>query len=174
VLVDSVVDFYSGGRDSEQRTLDEILGWDDGRLEDVHDYIQWLFPSRQQSTVNPFAPLVTDDTVRAFERNPRLRDGVRRAFKRMLRFYGLCTADGRVEIDQPAFAARSRVWLTPGNLNHLRLTRIMESLSTLGLRAEGLALQRCLLEDVAAASGQGRVSRQTIDFWLRAVSAQKE
>jgi opioid growth factor receptor-like protein len=174
VLVDSVVDFYSGGRDSEQRTLDEILGWDDGRLEDVHDYIQWLFPSRQPSAVNPFAPLVTDDTVRAFERNPRLRDRLRRAFERMLRFYGLQTADGRVEIDPSAFLARSRVWLTPGNHNHLRLTRIMDSLSTLGLRAEAVALQRCLIEDVASESGQGRISPRTIDFWLGAVSAQKE
>jgi hypothetical protein len=173
-MVDSVVDFYSGGGNSERRTLDEILGWDDDRLEDVHDYIQWLFPSRQPSAVNAFAPLVTDDTVRAFARDARLRDGLRHAFERMLRFYGLQSQGGRVEIDPREFVARSRVWLTPGNHNHLRLTRIMDSLSTLGLRAEALALQRCLIEDVASGSGQGRVSRRTIDFWLRAISARKE
>src|SRR5687767_14960180 len=63
---DAIVEFYSGGRDSAGRTLDEILAWDDDRLEAIHDYIQWLFPTRQPSGVNPFAPLVTDATVRAF------------------------------------------------------------------------------------------------------------
>jgi hypothetical protein len=168
---DAIVDFYNGGRDSDGRTLEVILGWNDERLEAVHDFIQWVFPSRQPSTVNPFAPVVTDQTVRAFDRDPALRDRVRQALQRMLGFYGLRSCDSRVEIDERAFPSRSHVWLTPGNHNHLRLTRIMDSLSTLGLRTEALALQRCLLEDVCRGPGKGRVSPRTIDFWSRAVSA---
>jgi len=168
---DAIVDFYNGGRDSDGRTLEAILAWNDERLEAVHDFIQWVFPSRQPSTVNPFAPLVTDETVRAFDRDAALRDRIRLALKRMLRFYGLRSRDGRVEIDERAFPSRSGVWLAPGNHNHLRLTRIMDSLSTLGLRTEALALQRCLLEDVCRGPGKGRVAPRTIDFWSRAVSA---
>lgn len=169
--VDVIVDFYSGGQDGEGRTLDAILGWDDDRLEAVHDFIQWLFPSRQPSGVNRFAPLVTDETVRAFERDASLRDRLGRAFERMLRFYGLRSRGGRVEIDDRAFPSRARIWLAAGNHNHLRLTRIMDSLSTLGLRAEALALQRCLLEDVCEGPGKGRVSPRTIEFWSRAINA---
>jgi Opioid growth factor receptor (OGFr) conserved region len=172
--MDAIVQFYRGGRDSEGRTLDEILAWDDGRLEAVHDYIQWMFPSRQPSAVNPFAALVTSDTVRAFGRGAGLRERLGRAFTRMLRFYGLRSRDGRVEIDEATFAARSRVWLTPGNHNHLRLTRIMDSLSTLGLRDEAIALQRCLIEDVCGGPGKGCVSPRTIEFWSRAISAGTE
>ena len=168
---DVIVEFYSGGRDSEGRTLETILAWNDERLEAVHDFIQWVFPSRQPSAVNPFAPLVTDDTVRAFNRDPALGARLGHAFERMLRFYGLRSRNGRVEIDDEIFPARSRVWLTPGNHNHLRLTRIMDCLSTLGLRAEALALQRCLIEDVCAGPGRGQVAPRTIDFWSRAVSA---
>ena len=168
---DAIVEFYSGGLDREGRTLDAILAWNDDRLEAVHDFIQWVFPSRQASLVNPLAPLVTDDTVRAFDRDPALRDRLRQAFQRMLRFYGLGWRDSRVEIDDRAFSARSRVWLTPGNHNHLRLTRIMDCLSTLGLRTEAVALQRCLIEDVCAGPGNGRVAPRTIDFWARAISA---
>jgi hypothetical protein len=169
--MDAVVQFYSGGCDAEGRTLEAVLGWDDGRLEAVHDYIQWVFPSRQPSAVNPVAPLVTDETVRAFARDDGLRDRLRHAFERMLHFYGLRARVGRIEIDERTFPARSRVWLSPGNHNHLRLTRIMDSLSTLGLRDEAVALQRCLLEDVAAGTGQGRVTARTIEFWSRAISA---
>jgi len=172
--MDAIVAFYSGGRDSEGRTLEAILAWEDDRLEAVHDYIQWLFPSRQPSAVNPFAPLVTDDTVRAFARDPALANRLTQAFQRMLRFYGLRSRDHRVEIDEHTFPARSRVWLTPGNHNHLRLTRIMDSLSALGLRAEARALQRCLIQDVASGPGRGRIAPRTIEFWSRAVSAGTE
>jgi hypothetical protein len=168
---DAIVEFYSGSPDGEGRTLEAILAWNDDRLEAVHDFVQWVFPSRQPSAVNPFAPLVTDGTVSAFDRDPVLRDRLGQAFERMLRFYGLRRHGSRVEIDERVFPARSRVWLTPGNHNHLRLTRIMDCLSTLGLRGEALALQRCLLEDVCDGPGKGRVARGTIDFWSRAVSA---
>ena len=171
---DAVIDFYNGGKDSDGRTLEAILAWSDEQLETVHDFIKWVFPSRRPSNVNPFAPLVTDETVRAFDRDPALRAQLRHALERMLRFYGLRSRDGRVEIDERAFAARSRVWLAPGNHNHLRLTRIMDSLSTLGLRTEALALQHCLIEDVCRGAGEGRVATRTIEFWSRAVSAGTE
>ena len=171
MAVDLIVTFYSGGNDTSGRTLDEILSWTDGRLESVHDYIQWLFPTRRPSGVNPLAPLVTGDTVRAFAGEARLLEGLRRAFDRMLLFYGLRHgADARIEIDPKRFPERARVWLRPANHNHLRLTRVMESLAALGLREEAIALQRCLLEDVCAGPGAGRVSGRTIEFWRRAVS----
>jgi hypothetical protein len=50
-----------------------------------------------------------------------------------------------IAMDEARFLERSRNWLRPGNHNHLRLTRIMQSLWILGLRAEAKALQRCLL-----------------------------
>lgn len=162
---DPVVEFYSGGRDSAGRTLDEILAWDDDRLEAIHDYIQWLFPTTQPSGVNPFAPLVTDATVRAFASDRTLRLRLRGALDRMLVFYGLRRDGARIEIDAMRFPARARTWLHPGNHNHLRLTRIMDSASTLGLRDDALALKRCLLDDVCAGPGAGRVSARTMEFW---------
>lgn len=167
---DPVVAYYSGGPDAAGRTLAETLAWNDERLETVHDYIQWVFPTRQPSGVNPLAPLVSDDTVRAFARDAGLRERLRRAFDRMLLLYGLRWSEERVEIDRERFPARARVWLHAGNHNHLRLTRIMDSVATLGLRAEARALQKCLLEDVCNAAGEGRVSARTIDFWRRAIS----
>jgi hypothetical protein len=165
---DPIVEFYSGGRDPAGRTLEEILAWDDERLEAVHDYIQWLFPTRQPSGVNPFAPLVTGDTVRAFTADESLRHGLHRALDRMLAFYGLRRRADRIEIDAARFAGRARTWLTPNNHNHLRLTRIIDSLSALGLREDALALKQSLLEDVCAGPGVGRVTARTIEFWAAA------
>jgi hypothetical protein len=171
--LDPIVGFYSGGRDAEGRTLEEVLSWDDNRLEAVHNYIQWLFPTRRPSGVNPDAPLIDEGTVRAFADTLVLRESLLRSLDRMLAFYGLrrtAAADGgqRVEIDRSRFLDRARIWLHQGNHNHLRLTRIIESLSTLGLRAQAAALQRCLTEDVSGEAGD-RITPRTLQFWQRAV-----
>jgi hypothetical protein len=168
-VADPIVTFFAGGRDSEGRSVAEILSWNDDRLEAVHDYIQWLFPTRQPSGVNPNAPLVTDGTVAAFADDLVLRDRLRLALDRMLSFYGLMRKGARIQIDAGRFPLRSRVWLRPGNHNHLRLTRMMQSLAALGLRADALALQRCLIEDIAAGAEGHNISRRTLSFWGDAV-----
>ena len=91
---DPVVAFYSGGADHRGRTLSGILDWPDDRLESVHDYIQWVFPTEAPSGVNPFAPLVTRETKQAFTDRPDLRDRLRLALDRLLAFYGLRRAAG--------------------------------------------------------------------------------
>jgi hypothetical protein len=87
----------------------------------------------------------------------------------MLTFYGLHRKGGRIEADPSRFALRSRVWLRPGNHNHLRLTRIMQSLAALGLERDARALQRCLLEDIAGGPEGDNVTKRTSEFWKSAL-----
>jgi hypothetical protein len=176
MATDRIVEFYSGGKDDRGRTLDQILAWSDEDLETVHDYIQWVFPTRMRSGVNPAAPLVTAATSAAFRQRDELRARLTAALDRMLAFYGLSRhgagpAEVSIAPDPARFRARAPVWLHPGNHNHLRLTRIMQSLEALGLTAEARALQRCLLEDVYDGPGSERVSRETYEFWVAAVRA---
>jgi Opioid growth factor receptor (OGFr) conserved region len=169
VTSDPIVAFFRGGRDDAGRTLVEILAWSDDRLEATHDYIQWVFPTRQPSAVSPSAPLVTDATAAAFADDVVLGDRLRLALDRMLAFYGLRHRGRAVQIDQGRFALRARVWLRPNNHNHLRLTRIMQSLAALGLEADARALQRCLLEDVCGGPERDNVSKRTVTFWREAI-----
>jgi hypothetical protein len=170
---DRIIAFYSGDTDDQGRTLEEILGWSDHFLEVTHDYIQWMFPTPVRSGVNPSAPLVTTDTAAAFAARPELRAGLNRALDRMLVFYGLrrnVDAQGRlrIEIDPARLPDRAPDWLRPHNHNHLRLTRIMQSLAALGLATDAKALQRCLVADVCEGPGTGKVTPETRDFWLSA------
>src|SRR4029078_811104 len=99
-------------------------------------------------------------TVRAFASNDALRARLRVSLDRLLAFYGLRRSGApvpRVEIDSARFASRAINWLHAGNHNHLRLTRILDSLAQLGLAEEAAALKRCLVEDVAPMAG-GRVT----------------
>lgn len=167
--IDPIVAFYGGGRDHAGRALAEILSWNDDGLEATHDFIQWLFPTRQPSGVNPDAPLVTDATRAAFDADLVLRDRLRSALDRMLDFYALRRRAHRIEIDPSRLPLRARVWLRPNNHNHLRLTRMMQSLDALGLRDDALALQRCLLDDICGGSEGENVSKRTVAFWREAV-----
>lgn len=167
---DRVVAFYSGGGDHRGRTLALIREWTDDRLEATHDYIQWMFPTATPSGVNTFAPLVTAGTRQAFVDRPELRDELRRSLDRMLRFYGLrrstsAAGDVRISIDEARFGDRAAAWLHPGNHNHLRLTRIVQSLALLGLRPEALALRACLLSDIADGPGRTRITPETLRYW---------
>jgi hypothetical protein len=166
--VSQLIDFYRGtGTDTEGRRLDDILAWGDGRLEAVHDFIQWLFPLPEPSRFNPDAPLLTPEDVAAFGKDPALRASLRRSFERVLTFLGLArTADGEV-VEGPNFARRAAgVWDYP-NHNWLRVTRILRSLHLLGLEVEAIALYR-RLEDF---HGRRRfpIGDDTFQYWTDAV-----
>ncbi len=170
-MSDPILDFYRGSPDARGRTLDEILAWDDERLEDVHDYIQWLFPTSRRSDYNPFAPVLTESTIAAFRADPALRARLRDSFLRMLRFYGfeVLVVRGHELVRRAAnWPVRSPLWLGPGDHNHLRITRILDSLSTLGLVAEATAFLRALEE--LEEDGQGRdIDAETFEYWRGAV-----
>ncbi len=163
-----LVEFYRGtGTDSEGRRLDAILSWGDGRLEAVHDFIQWLFPLPEPSRFNPDAPLLTDDDIAAFRNEPQLRANLRRSFGRILSFLGLAET-GTGEVGEASnFASRAPdVWDEP-NHNWLRITRILRCLSLLGLGNEAQALYRRLKE--LRAGGGFPIDDETFRYWTDAV-----
>jgi hypothetical protein len=164
-----LVDFYRGeATDTEGRRLSDIWAWDDDRLEEVHDFVQWLFPLPEPSRFNPDAPLLTEADVAAFQGDERLRANLRQSFERMLDFLGLSQEGGRV-VEGPSFAARvPDVWAYT-NHNWLRVTRILKSLTLLGLRAEAEALY-----DRLDAFYRGRrfpITAETFRYWTDAVGA---
>jgi hypothetical protein len=163
--------FYSGsGRDEGGRTLRDVRSMSEEQLESSHDYVQWLFPLLERSRAVPSAPVMDQNGAAAFRANPALRRELRESLFRMLRFYGLEAREGTDEwqIERgPAFRERSRVWLSPGNHNFLRLTRIMKSLVLLGEGELARALLGCLegIHDENA----GVIGATTLAFWRDAV-----
>ena len=166
----AILDFYKGsGGNSGGWRLHEILDWPDAELEDVHDYIQWLFPLPEHSQANPFAPLLDAHTVRLFHEDEKLRKEMRAALDRMLDFFGFVRQQ-TVVLPGPNFAERSANWLTPGNHNHLRLTRMMRSMRIVGLDKEAQALWQALQAVYATDAGRDSISQRTYNFWTRAAT----
>ncbi len=129
--------FYSGQtRNASGVTLDEILSWDDSRLEAMHDFIQWLFPLRTRSQFNPTAPVLDEPTRVIMAQDPLIRQNILRSLDRMLQFYGFeRRPDGSIA-PAPNHADRRAEWATPGNHNYLRITRILTNLNLMNYSVE--------------------------------------
>lgn len=159
--------------DSKGRTLSSILAWNNINLETHHDYIQWLFPLPERSSMSYSAPIITRSTFTAFRSRPELRDRMRDSLRRMCRFYGFAFQasndfDGvRIERlqDRDCWPG-ARSWVSSFTHNHLRITRIIRSLRVLGLEAEAREFFRAV-GDVYDTTG--RIGAQSPDYWTKAV-----
>lgn len=169
-----IIGFYSGTEpDHRGRYLHEIQEWPDEQLEAVHDYIQWLFPLPERSGFNVAAPILNRESIQEFRTRPDLQDKLQNSFLRLMTFYGLEVSSGeQLSVNlAPNFAAKARIWLSPGNHNHLRITRILRCSTVLGLESEAKALFNCLSEIYEEEQNKSlpAIGDETMLYWREAV-----
>jgi hypothetical protein len=172
MLNSPIIGFYGGTEpDHLGRYLHEIQGWPDKPLESVHDYIQWLFPLPERSGFNVAAPVLNPESIEEFRTHPDLQENLRASFMRMMNFYGLAGAGEQITVTRaPNFATKAAKWLSPGNHNHLRITRILRCLNVLGLEPEARAFFSCLAEIYEDEQNKPipAISNETIEYWRKA------
>jgi hypothetical protein len=169
-----IIDFYNGTQpDHRGRYLHEIQRWADDQLESVHDYIQWLFPLPEASGFNVAAPILNAESIQEFRTRPDLQENLRVSFLRLANFYGFAVRLGeQISVNRaPNFAAKVTGWLSPGNHNHLRITRILRCLTVLGLEAEAKTFLDCLAEIYEEQQNKPMpaISDETMLYWRDAV-----
>ena len=169
-----LVGFYSGAiSDNRGRRLTAIQSWGFDDLEHTHDYIQWLFPLRKPSPVNPTAPVLDSEVIAAFRHRQDLRHAFVRSLETMLHFYDfkLDGSDHEPNVRcSEQFEARAANWMTPGNHNHLRIARILACLRMLGFSSHAKAFFRAL-QEVYWSETQARsraISDESFSFWKSA------
>lgn len=171
----SIIQFYRGTEPNHRGLyLREIQRWSDERLEAIHDYIQWLFPLPEPSAFNTNAPVLSGEVIQEFRASTDLQANLRVSFLRMMRFYGLEVHLGeRITVVRSInLAVTAAGWLSPGNHNHLRITRILRCLTVLGLEPEAKAFLECLAEIYEDEQNKpiAAISDETMMYWRSAVS----
>ena len=150
MTVGPIVAFLEGeGTDARGRTLFDVLGSDNATLEQVHDFIQWLFPLPEPSGAAPDAPVLTPDETRAIQDSVMAQCALAAATDRMEAFYR----------SYPG-------WLRPHDHNHLRITRIIRSLRLLRGEEEADAFRAAILYMVEVT--QAPVSARSRGYWMTA------
>mmetsp|Transcript_115111 Transcript_115111/g.245984 ORF Transcript_115111/g.245984 Transcript_115111/m.245984 type:complete len:217 (+) Transcript_115111:2-652(+) len=168
--------FYRGeGADSSGRTLEEIWKWDDEELEHVHDWVQWVFPSDEESMFNPFAPEFPPELQEKVKKDVKIMANLRKSFDVYLAFMGFhYDEEKRIVERTDAFEIKARNWLQVmfgPNHNWLRLSRVLNCMRLVGEtdRKDALymALERVYVE--------GRIPSRfsvTLEYWQKYAGVQ--
>jgi hypothetical protein len=158
------LDFYKGiGPNNNGVYFDNILDWNDDKLEKEDLCIPWLFPDEDDDDDN--APVFNNDVVlvEIFRKGETMcRLNLTKAYYRILRFYGLehKEIDGGIAVRIPGHKLD---WLQRPH-NFKRISRILESLSTLG---DNIAISEfvTILEDIAKNEGKGKIPIESLKWW---------
>jgi hypothetical protein len=159
-------------------TIDEMWQWDDGRLEGIHGYLTWWFPTRKLAFSAEWEP-IRDEEIEQFRTAPELRRRVLKSFYRMLRFYGLAVQrPAPRDVDSAArplavgraenWDERRASWITRDNHNYRRISRILQSLVLLGFKDAA----DMFLDALVGIYEENRktIGATTRDFWSSSVS----
>jgi len=142
-----VFEFYcDGAKGPSGRTIDDVLAFTVEQLEVEHEYIQWLFPSKEESKAVPSSPVTCDDEVGLMLAHPQFLRRYKTALRKMLGFYGLSLesqGDQVMVTRSSSYDERSALWLHRPH-NFKRLSRILGSLRLFGMDAEANALRLAL------------------------------
>ena len=166
-----LLDFYSGtGIDHQGRKIEDIWSWNYEKLERVHDFIQWIFPLSEPSSFNPDAPILTVEEISSFRNSEELKGRLLISFDLMLGFYGFVRLENRGNVKilkGPNYETRIQKWVTPYNHNLLRITRILKSITLLGLSVYAAkfldALEELYLER------QNVIGAVSFQYWKSAI-----
>ena len=151
-----LISFYLNEQpDREGRTIEQIWSMTDDELMETHDVIQWLFPLAEASKFQPTSPVLSDKQIAAFHDDPRLRENLLTSFCRFMKVFGLAYIDGDVRQ-----MSHKDIWISL-NHNWLRFTRILKSLTILGLHDEAMAFLKFLEKKI------GNVP--SMSYWRSAV-----
>ncbi|KAM3841268.1 opioid growth factor receptor [Vipera latastei] len=147
---------------------DLLETWQDnyGVLEENHSYIQWLFPLREQG-MNFYAKRLTCQEIEAFKKSKEVMERFIRAYKLMLKFYGISLVS-----EETGELEKAENWCERfGNLNryshnNLRITRILKCLGEMGYEHYQVQLVKFFLIETLVHQMLPRVLRSVLDYFM--------
>ncbi|CAB1314779.1 unnamed protein product [Coregonus sp. 'balchen'] len=139
------------------------------KLEEVHSYIQWLFPL-QEPGMNYQAKELTKKEIKAFREDGTAKQRLVTSYKLMLDFYGI-----ELSNDITGEVKRANNWrerfdnLERNTHNNLRITRILKCLGTLGFPHYQAPLVRFFLEQTLVKGKLYNVKESALNYFIFAV-----
>ena len=126
-------------------------------------YIQWLFPNSFQFRFNPKATPLSPEEVTEFRSNPELAEKYRASYMMILEFFGIklkSKSTGELmRAKKPNFQERYKETFITSFHNHMRVTRILSSLTMVGFGRYAVELCKFLREEIFSEEGKLRYLR---------------
>ena len=141
-----IVFFLEGKiKDYEGRYLNDIWSFDDNKIENIHNFIQWVFPLDQLSKYVSSAPVLIDEEILEIQQSLKAKENL---IHSKHWFHG--------------FMNRTSQWELEKNHNHARISRMIKSLKL--LHSEDAA-KECLEEVLHLAESRSFNTEIVIYNW---------
>lgn len=111
------------GLDYQHRSLKDVWSFSDNQIERTHDFIQWVFPTTEPSQNVIGSPTLSADELELVSNSSNARASVLKSSQWF-----------------SDFLTRNTSWTKGHDHNHLRITRMLRSLSLLGEKAHAQAI----------------------------------
>ena len=143
-----IVFFLEGSfPDYFDRYISNIWKYTDKQIEEVHDYIQWIFPLDTPSKAVPYSPALINEEIIEIRSSKLAQKNLLKSKEWFL-----------------DFLSRSDKWVAKKNHNHKRISRMIRSLRLLH---SDNAADECTREIIKLATQKGMQSRNVIGFWKK-------
>jgi hypothetical protein len=158
---DPWVQFMLLGAKPHGQSLEDILLFERVAFDTHHDFIQWLFPNRVGSPINPLAPVLSELHVKAFAEMPVLRTAVDRASAKFLEFLGLRETANGFECTED-YEKGAQYWVCRLDHNHRRISRLLTFYVEIGRKDKAESLLAYLQQTLAEANLLGI---EALPYW---------
>ena len=171
-----IIRFYS--RDPEipcppkvPYSLDQIWKFTDKEMEEIHNYIQWIFPTDDPRNTATGKPCISEEDIVAFNEENRngimLRYNLLKSYIKYLNFLGFELLNNNKIMPSKEYNIRKRDWMKVQNHNYLRITRMISSLKLLGLEEYAEELFSTL--KIIYKENRIEIGETTMNFWKQAI-----
>lgn len=128
-----------------------IIEWNNDHLEFTHNWVQWCFPLQEGSLHQPDSPVLGQREIQMIRTSSVAQANLDALLWRVVDFYDQTTH-----------------WLRPHDHNHLRITRIIKSLTLLAPPEKGLMFYHFIMWRVSAYSKPCIINPTTVHIWKQA------
>lgn len=156
--VDLIAFFRNECADTKGRMLYDILQFTPTQIEDIHDFIQWIFPTVEASRFNRDAPVIDDEFKKRFQEDEVAKCNYCKSCKLYLNYIGLDCIDGNIHLIPDG----NSICELPIH-NTLRVTRVLNSLYQVGNTSCSLNVYKSILTEVNIRPN--KISRMTLQYW---------
>ena len=139
---------------------ENIVVFDDSQMEMYHDFIQWIFPTKQQSRMHPEAPIIDDRFAEQLCADECANKNFCKSCQRYLNYMNFdCEGDCHI-----VESTREIPFYKLPYHNFLRITRMLDSLNQTGHQACSMAVYEKMFEVLRTAS-QHWIHTDTLRYW---------
>jgi hypothetical protein len=139
-------------RDARARHINDILRFTPDKIEENCTFLQWVFPTHEPSPIEPGAWTLTTADIYAINRSYEALKNHNAALSMMRHFYIL----------------HNTSWLTIGDHNHKRITRIITNISLVHGVERARGFYDIIMFHVSQVGNP--INPTTLEFWRKAAA----